>query len=65
MAKGNSVAKKAQAQALKASHKQHLMTLRKALIDGTGKDRDVTKDSDVQPFTFSPALFTPLTHLDT
>ncbi|KAJ1480970.1 hypothetical protein T484DRAFT_1955320 [Baffinella frigidus] len=51
MAKGNSVAKKAQAQALKASHKQHLMTLRKALIDGTGKDRDVTKDSDVQPFT--------------
>jgi len=58
MAKGNSAAKKAQAQALKTSHKDYLTTLRKALIDGTGKDRDVTKDADVQPFTFTPAHLT-------
>jgi hypothetical protein len=59
MAKGSSKKQK-QVLALKKLHKEHLATLRKALIDGAGKDRDVTKDPDVQPMMCRlPALAQP------
>jgi hypothetical protein len=62
MAKGSSKKQK-QVLALKKLHKEHLATLRKALIDGTGKDRDVTKDPDVQPMMCRlPALAQPQHH---